>query len=184
MTTVLALVGSLRVDSLNRRIAELAQDLAPEGTEVRIAEGLAEVPFYNEDLEEGRVPPQATHLRDQVAAADALLLVTPEYNGGLPAVLKNAIDWASRPFGNGSISGKPVAALGASKGRFGGVWAHQDSLKSAKIAGGVPHDEPAGSFKVGDWADGGQPGDQPQVVEDVRTTLATLTRQVRDVAAA
>lgn len=183
MPTILALVGSLRSDSANRRIAELAQELAPEGTQVQIAQGLEDVPFYNEDLEGAGVPMAATALRDQIAAADALLLVTPEYNGGLPAVLKNAIDWASRPYGQGSISGKPVAALGAARGRFGGAWAHQDSLKSAKIAGGVPQDEPAGSFPTGDWAEGG-PGDQPQIVTIVRTTLEALARQAQEQSAA
>ncbi|MDE9365297.1 NAD(P)H-dependent oxidoreductase [Luteipulveratus sp. YIM 133132] len=184
MTVVLALVGSLRADSTNRKIAELAQRLAPEGTEVRIAEGLGEVPFYNEDIDGADAPAAAERLREQVAAADALLLVTPEYNGGLPAVLKNAIDWASRPYGQGSITGKPAAALGAAFGQFGGVWAHQDSLKSVKIAGAKPHEEPAGSFKVTEWTGSGHPEEQADVVEAVTRTLETLTQQARETAAA
>ena len=69
------------------------------------------------------------------SALDALLVVTPEYNGSLPAVLKNAIDWTSRPFQHGAITGKPVAVVGTSHGRYGGVWAHDDTRKSAGIAG-------------------------------------------------
>ncbi|AKU17730.1 NADPH-dependent FMN reductase [Luteipulveratus mongoliensis] len=184
MTVVLALVGSLRADSTNRKIAELAQQIAPEGTEVRIAEGLGDVPFYNEDLDGEQAPASAVHLREQVAAADALLLVTPEYNGGLPAVLKNAIDWASRPYGQGSITGKPVAALGAAIGRFGGVWAHEDSLKSVRIAGGAAHEAPAGSFKSTEWTGSGHPQEQAEVVEAVTATLAKLVDEANQSVAA
>ncbi|KNX36433.1 NADPH-dependent FMN reductase [Luteipulveratus halotolerans] len=179
MTTVLALVGSLRADSTNRKIAELAQKIAPEGVEVRIGTGLGDVPFYNEDIDGDDVPAAAVALREQVAAADAVLLVTPEYNGGLPAVLKNAIDWASRPYGQGSLTGKPVAALGATLGAYGGVWAHEDSLKSAKIAGGKPHETPAGSFKVGAWTGTGHPEEQPEVVEAVTNALTTLVAEAK-----
>ena len=94
------------------------------------------MPFYNEDLDgPGDVPGPAQALRDAVRRADALLLVTPEYNGSLPAVLKNAIDWTSRPHQAGAITGKPVAVAGASNGRYGGVWAHDDTRKTAGIAG-------------------------------------------------
>lgn len=183
MTTVLALVGSLRADSVNRKIAELAQELAPEGTRVLIAEGLGDVPFYNEDLDGAQVPEPAARLRAQIAAADAVLLVTPEYNGGLPAVLKNGIDWASRPFGQGSITGKPTAVLGAAHGQYGGVWAHQDSLKSVRIAGAAPCDEPSGSFAAGTWTSH-EPKEQPAVCEAVRQTLDVLVHRAVDSSAA
>lgn len=182
MTTILALVGSLRADSNNRKIAELAQSLAPEGVEVTIADGLGAIPFYNEDIDGDDAPASAVAFRDQVAAADALLLVTPEYNGGLPAVLKNAIDWSSRPYGAGSITGKPVAALGVALGQYGGVWAHQDSLKSVRIAGGEAHEEPSGSFQGGAWE--GEPKDQAEVVEAVTAALAKLIEQANAKAAA
>ena len=74
-------------------------------------------------------------MRAEVQSADALLLVTPEYNGTMSGALKNAIDWISRPFGVGVISGKPVAVIGASHGQYGGVWAHDDTRKTARIAG-------------------------------------------------
>src|SRR3984957_4687571 len=135
-TRILALVGSLRAGSHNRRLAEAAAKYAPEGIDVEIFEGLGEVPFYNEDLDRpGDAPSPAQALRDAVQRADALLLVTPEYNGTLPAALKNAIDWTSRPFQGGAITGKPVAVVGTSHGRYGGVWAHDDTRKSAGIAG-------------------------------------------------
>jgi NAD(P)H-dependent FMN reductase len=135
-TQILALVGSLRAGSYNRRLAEAAMKYAPEGIDVEIFEGLGEVPFYNEDLDRpGDVPGPARALRDGMQRADALLLVTPEYNGTLPSALKNAIDWTSRPFQGGAITGKPVAVVGTCHGRYGGTWAHDDTRKSAGIAG-------------------------------------------------
>jgi len=135
-TRILALVGSLRASSYNRRLAEAAVKYAPESIDVEIFEGLGEVPFYNEDLDgPGDLPSPARALRAAVQRADALLLVTPEYNGSLPAALKNAIDWTSRPFQHGAINGKPIAVVGTSHGRYGGVWAHDDTRKSARIAG-------------------------------------------------
>ena len=134
-TNVLVLLGSLRADSLNRRIAELLRDRAPEGTDVTIAEGLHEIPFYNEELDGESVPAAAARLREQVAAADRVLAVTPEYNGTMPAVLNNALDWLSRPFGAGAIKGKPFAAIGATPTPYGGKWSHDDARRSAGIAG-------------------------------------------------
>lgn len=98
---ILALVGSLRAGSTNRQLAEAAAKHAPEGADVVLFEGLADIPFYNEDVDvEGSVPAAAAKLREAAAAADAFLLFSPEYNGTIPAVLKNAIDWLSRPYGS------------------------------------------------------------------------------------
>lgn len=134
---ILALVGSLRAGSTNRQLAEAAVKLAPEGAEVEVFEGLADVPFYNEDIDvEGSVPATAAKLREAAQAADAFLLFSPEYNGTIPAVLKNAIDWLSRPYGAGAFGGKPVAVIGTAFGQFGGVWAQDDTRKSVGIAGG------------------------------------------------
>ncbi|GAB2886800.1 NAD(P)H-dependent oxidoreductase [Streptomyces deserti] len=134
---ILALVGSLRAGSHNRQLAEAAVKLAPEGAEVQLFEGLADIPFYNEDIDvEGSVPAAAVKLREAASTADALLLFTPEYNGTIPAVLKNAIDWLSRPYGAGAISGKPVAVVGTAFGQYGGVWAHDETRKSVGVAGG------------------------------------------------
>ena len=136
-TRVLVLVGSLRTDSLNRRIAETLRAQAPAGITVQIAEGLGEVPFYNEDLDGEQVPAPAAALRAQVADADRVLVVTPEYNGTMPAVLNNAIDWLSRPYGRGALTGKPFAVIGATPTPYGGKWAHADARRSAGIAGAV-----------------------------------------------
>src|SRR6478735_3086167 len=136
-TRVLILVGSLRADSLNRRIAEKLQELAPSGVEIEIAENLHDLPFYNEDLDGENVPATAAALRDRVAAADRVLAVTPEYNGTMPAVLNNAIDWLSRPFGTGAIKGKPFGVVGATPTPYGGKWAHADTARSAGIAGAI-----------------------------------------------
>lgn len=136
MTTILTLVGSLRAGSTNRQLAEAAVELAPEGVALSIYEGHGELPLYNEDLDiEGALPESVVEFRAAVAAADALLVVTPEHNGTVPANLKNAIDWSSRPFGTGAIVGKPVAVIGTAFGQYGGVWAHDDARKSAGIAG-------------------------------------------------
>jgi len=136
-TRIIALVGSLRADSLNRRIAEALRDQAPEGVVVEIAEGLDSLPFYNEDLDGDSVPAAAATLRELVGKADALLAVTPEYNGTMPAVLNNAIDWLSRPYGVGAIVGKPFGVVGATPTPYGGKWAHQDAARSAGIAGAI-----------------------------------------------
>src|SRR5215475_8212306 len=134
-TRVVVLLGSLRADSYNRRIAERLQAEAPAGVPVEIATGLAELPFYNEEIDRESVPPAAQALRDQVARADRVLAVTPEYNGTMPAVLNNAIDWLSRPYGVGALKSKPFAVVGATPTKFGGKWSHEDARRSATIAG-------------------------------------------------
>jgi NAD(P)H-dependent FMN reductase len=135
-STVLALVGSLRADSHNRKLAEAIQLNAPENIEIVIHESLGNIPFYNEDIDvEGQVPAAATALREAASQADALLLVTPEHNGTMPASLKNAIDWLSRPFGAGALAGKPTAVVGTAFGQFGGVWAQDEARKAVGIAG-------------------------------------------------
>jgi NAD(P)H-dependent FMN reductase len=134
---ILALVGSLRAGSHNRQLAEAAVEFAPEGAEIVLFEGLADIPFYNEDLDvEGSVPATAARLRETAQSSDAFLLFSPEYNGTIPAVLKNAIDWLSRPFGAGSFAGKPVAVIGTAFGQYGGVWAQDETRKAVGIAGG------------------------------------------------
>ena len=134
-TRILALVGSLRAGSYNKQLAEAAVKYAPDGIDVDIFENLADVAFYNEDVDRPGAVAAADWLRVEVQSADALLLVTPEYNGGIPASLKNAIDWISRPHGAGVISGKPLAVIGVSNGQYGGVWAHDGARKVASIAG-------------------------------------------------
>ncbi|MCO4254288.1 NAD(P)H-dependent oxidoreductase [Pseudarthrobacter cellobiosi] len=102
-STVLTLVGSLRAESTNQKLAEAIQLNAPDQVDVVIHESLGNIPFYNEDIDvEGQVPAAAAALRAAANDADTILLVTPEHNGTVPASLKNAIDWLSRPFGAGA----------------------------------------------------------------------------------
>jgi NAD(P)H-dependent FMN reductase len=134
-TRVVVLLGSLRADSYNRRIVERLQAEAPAGVTVEVAEGLADLPFYNEEIDGDAAPEAVRVLRAQVSRADRVLAVTPEYNGTMPAVLNNAIDWLSRPFGAGALKSKPFAVVGATPTRFGGKWSHDDTRRSATVAG-------------------------------------------------
>jgi chromate reductase len=114
---VLSVCGSLRKGSFNMMALRVAQSLAPAGMKIDIADISAFTP-YNEDVKAQGFPPPVQTFRDQIAAADALLFVTPEYNYSVSGVLKNAIDWASRP-PNHPFDGKPVAIMGASGGVLG-----------------------------------------------------------------
>ncbi len=134
-TSILVLVGSLRAGSVNRRLAEAIRDRSSDDVTVELAEGLETLPFYNEDLDGPDVPAAAAALRERVAAADRILVVTPEYNGTMPAVLNNAIDWLSRPYGANAITAKPLGVIGVTPTPYGGKWAHEDTLRSARIAG-------------------------------------------------
>ena len=134
---VLALVGSLRQASVNRQVAEAAAHHAPAGAEVVIFEGLGDLPFYNEDIDKpDTVIPEVAALRSAAGDADAVLFVTPEYNGTIPAVLKNAIDWLSRPYGAGALVGKPIAVVSVSPTQYAAQWANADTVRSIGIAGG------------------------------------------------
>ncbi|MFG2799966.1 NADPH-dependent FMN reductase [Streptomyces pseudovenezuelae] len=137
MSRILVLVGSLRAGSHNRQLAEAAVKLAPVGADVVPFEGLADIPFYNEDIDvEGRVPAAAARLREAAEASDAFLLFCAEHNGSIAAVLKNAIDWLSRPRGADAFGGKPVAVIGTAFGQYGGVWAQDETRKVVGLAGG------------------------------------------------
>jgi chromate reductase len=114
---ILGIAGSLRKDSFNRAALRAAQALAPEGAEVEIFD-IDGIPAFSQD-DEGKPPSKVTELKEKVRAADAVLFVTPEYNYSIPGVLKNAIDWASRPYGDSAWEGKPVAVMGASIGILG-----------------------------------------------------------------
>jgi chromate reductase len=117
---VLAIAGSLRRDSLNVRLLQAAAACAPDGMRVRLFAELGALPLLNEDEESAAFSAGPVHLlRSQVAAASALLIATPEYNHSLPGVLKNAIDWLSRPLADNVLVGKPIAVIGASAGRWG-----------------------------------------------------------------
>jgi chromate reductase len=132
---ILAISGSLRAGSYNTSLARAAVDVAPAGVDVELYEGLGSLPPFDEDLDADGPPTPVRKLREQIADADAILVVTPEYNGSLPGVLKNAIDWASRPRSEAALRGKTVAVAGASTGQYGALWAIQDLRKVLGIAG-------------------------------------------------
>ncbi|GAB2733205.1 NADPH-dependent FMN reductase [Sinomonas soli] len=176
MAEILTLVGSLRTESVNSKFAQVAAASAPEGTAVTTFEGLEEIPFYNEDLDvEGKVPAKAAELRAAVAAADGLLFVTPEYNGTMPAILNNAIDWISRPFGASSATGTKAAVIGTSAGQYGGIWAHDDVRKSLKVAGAEVVEDAtlAIGASYSRFAEV-EPKDDAEVVEGIAKVVAAL----------
>jgi chromate reductase len=172
---VLAVSGSLRAGSYNTALARAALDLAPAGVEVELFEGLGELPLFDADLE-GDEHEAVVHLRESIGAADAVLFVTPEYNGSIPGVLKNAVDWASRPRGEAALRGKTVAVAGASTGQFGALWAQQDLRRVLGVAGArvVCPDLPVA--RAQDVCDPeGAPS--PLVAERLRVHLAELVRE-------
>jgi NAD(P)H-dependent FMN reductase len=180
---VLALVGSLRAASINRQIAELAAAVAPDDVNVTVFEGLGELPFYNEEIDDAvnaeveQAPAPVAALRAAAADADAALVVTPEYNGGIPAVVKNAIDWLSRPFGNGALKDKPLAVIGGAMGRYGGVWAHDETRKSFGIAGArvVEAIKLSVPFQT---LGGNAPADNAELSDNVRDVVGKLAAEV------
>jgi chromate reductase len=131
---ILGIAGSLRHDSLNRRLLQAAGHLLSDGVLLRTWDRLKTVPPFDED-DEASPASEVEALRQAVAQADALLIATPEYNASIPGQLKNALDWASRPRGASVLEGKPVAVTGASPSPFGAVRAQDDLRKSLKTAG-------------------------------------------------
>jgi chromate reductase len=154
---VLGLSGSLRRDSHNRKLLRAAAGELPPGARLAVWEGLASLPVYDQDLDVAPAPAEVRRLRDAVAAADAVLISTPEYNHSIPGGLKNALDWASRPFAHNAFRGKPVAVVGASTGLFGAVWAQAETRKVLKAMGAevVERELPVGSAHDAFGEDGG-----------------------------
>jgi chromate reductase len=135
---VLGIIGSLRADSHNRRLLRAAAEQLPPDTELIPFEGLKAVEPFDEtdENEHGGGMPGADALIAAIRDADAILFVTPEYNGSIPGVLKNAVDWASRPTpATSALANKPVAVIGASTGAFGAVWAQAELRKALGLAG-------------------------------------------------
>jgi NAD(P)H-dependent FMN reductase len=126
---ILGIAGSLRRASFNAALLRAAVEVAPAGTSIEIA-SIRDIPLYDADLEAQGIPPAVAELKDKVVAADALLLVTPEYNNSIPGVFKNVIDWLSRPPADAPrvFANRPVTLIGASPGRFGTVQAQRSWL--------------------------------------------------------
>lgn len=137
MSDVLAISGSLRADSLNTKLIRAATQLAPPELDVHLYEGLREIPPFDMDVDLAGPPEAVSDLRERVAAADGLLICTPEYNYNIPGVLKNALDWASTPPHASALHRKPVALMGASPTNFGTVRA-QLALRQVFLWTGSP----------------------------------------------
>ena len=132
---VLGISGSLRVGSYNTALLEAAAEMLPPTARLQLFGELGTLPPYSEDIDVEPAPPAVTVLRDAIANADALLLATPEYNASLPGPLKNALDWASRPYPENALRKVPAAVIGASTGPFGAVWAQAEARKVLSFAG-------------------------------------------------
>jgi chromate reductase len=131
---ILGISGSLRRDSHNTRLLRGVASLLPEGVELELFEQLGAIPPYSED-DEHETPPAVAALKAAIAGSDAVLVATPEYNASIPGVLKNAIDWVSRPVADTPLLGKPVAVIGASTSLFGAVWAQAETRKVLSTIG-------------------------------------------------
>jgi chromate reductase len=177
---ILGISGSLRRDSHNRRLLRAASELLPPGAEVVIWDGLAAIPAYDEDLDTDPRPTAVSAFFDEVEQADALLIATPEYNSSLPGALKNALDWASRPFPDNVLRDKPSLVIGASTGLFGAVWAQAEVRKVLKASGADVLDEelPVGSADFA-WADEGHLAD-PELAARLAGLLESLAGKVRE----
>ncbi len=169
---VLGIAGSLRSDSYNRRLLEAATEELPEA-DWKIAR-LRSIPPYDADVEARGLPPGVAQLKDQVAWADAIVIATPEYNHSIPGLLKNAIDWASRPAMRSPFAGKPVVLMGASPGRGGARRAldHLRQVLESMDAKPLPEQLSVGSVRER-VRDGG-------FDEALRAELREILRQVRE----
>ena len=140
---ILAIPGSLRTASYNRMLLQAAKRLAPSPVEVNIYEDGLHIPLFNEDSEGDLTPESVLELRRRIRSADAVLIASPEYNGSITGVLKNLIDWASRPYGQSAFADKPVSVVGASPSRFGALRSQETVIAiltsaNARVVGG-PH---------------------------------------------
>lgn len=129
---ILGISGSLRGGSYNRKLLQEAVRMAPAGMSITLYDGLGSIPPYNEDVEAEGLPESVAHFKRLIAEADGILVATPEYNYSVTGVLKNAIDWASRPAGESPLEGKPAAVIGASPG-MGGTARAQLSLRNSFV---------------------------------------------------
>jgi len=178
---ILALSGSLRIDSYNTALARAARELAPAGVEVELYDRLGELPHYNEDVDQESIatPVSVAELRRRIDEADALFFVTPEYNGSLTSVLKNAIDWASARHRGSWLRNKTVAIAGATTGQFGAIWAQQDLRRVLGIAGARVVGEELPVSSAHERFDAHGRIADPVLTERLRNHLALLAREAR-----
>jgi chromate reductase, NAD(P)H dehydrogenase (quinone) len=174
---ILGIAGSLRADSHNVRLLRAAAETLPPGVTLELWDGLRDVPLYDEDVDKAGTPDGVAALREAIADADAILISTPEYNASIPGVLKNALDWASRPYATNVLRGKPAAVVGASTGLFGAVWAQAETRKVLKTIGAhVLEDELPLGLADDAWDPDGRLLD-PELRERLADVTASLVRE-------
>jgi chromate reductase len=177
---VLGISGSLRRDSHNTSLLRAAGEIVEQhGGQFELFDGLKAIPPYDEDDDVGYGPRPVVRLKRAIAGADAILFATPEYNSSVPGVLKNAVDWASRPAAASPLRNKPVAVIGASTGMFGAVWAQAELRKVLGATGARVLDvELAVGHAHEHLDDTGHPLDAAQA-EALRDSVATLTAELQ-----
>jgi chromate reductase len=175
--TVLVISGSLRAGSYNTALARAAVELTPAGVGAELYAGLVAIPPYDADADGDDAPAAVRELRSRITEADAVLFVTPEYNGSIPGVLKNAIDWASRPHRNAALSGKTVAVAGATTGQYGALWAQQDLRRVLGIAGARVIDGEVAVPRAHEVFDESGALTSPLIAGRLRDHLSALTQQ-------
>jgi chromate reductase len=175
---ILGIAGSVRRGSHNRRLLRAAGELLPPGVEFVEWDGLGGLPIFDEDLET-TPPPAVQELLEAIAEADGLLIATPEYNASVPGGLKNALDWASRPFPDNVLKDKPSAVIGASTGLFGAVWAQAEVRKALKASGAhVLETELPVGMADGAFGEDGSLAD-PELTARMGDLLGDLCREIR-----
>lgn len=173
---VVILVGSLRDRSVSKQIAQAAVENPPQGVVLEVRDGLEKLPFYSEELDSSEYEPvEVAGARTAIADADAVLVVTPEYNGSFPAVIKNVIDWGSRPYGKGALKDKPFAVITHSISGRAGQWANADTRRSAAVAGAlVSEDLRLELGPTGDLFDGRHPREHDEIVAKIGALVGDL----------
>ncbi len=174
---ILGIAGSVRRESHNRKLLRAAGDALSPAVELVEWDGLASLPIFDQDLELDP-PASVRELLDAIEDADALLIATPEYNASLPGGLKNALDWASRPFPDNVLRHKPSAVIGSSTGLFGAVWAQAEVRKVLKASGAdvVENELPVGMADSA-FTDDGKLAD-PELTARLADVLGDLAREV------
>ena len=177
---VLGIAGSLRNASYNRGLLRAAQELAPDGMELELYD-IRDLPYYDGDVEAGGAPEPVHRLRDAIRAADAVLFTTPEYNRGTSGVLKNAIDWASRPPRQSALDGKPVALMGATTGISGTANAQRQVREALLFPGAQTLPEEVLVARGGEKFDEDGNLTDPETRAEVRVLLERLESWIAQV---
>ena len=174
---ILAISGSLRAGSHNTDLLQAAAAVAPDGVDITLYDELKEIPPYDADDDvPGDQPTSVRHFKEALELADAVLIATPEYNSSIPGVLKNALDWASRPLAESPVLNKPVAVLSSSTGMFGGVWAAAETRKVLAALGARALEDTVAVPKAHERLANGV---DATLLDELRTVVDALATAVR-----